>query len=442
MAEVMTKENKQTKETNYTGPFMIMVGLFFIVGFLTVVNQQFQAPLKEAFLSDAGSLKNTLTTLLTFAFFMGFPTMGNISSRWAEAFGYKNTLIRGLIMLLVGLAVFVSSALAGLDMGSMAFGAASVPYAYFIFLIGSYILGCSIATLQVVINPYLAVCQVPGTSSVTRMSIGGSSNSIGTTIAPLFVTYLVFGNVAPTVDKVISPFFVLIAVVAVVAFLVSRLNLPEVASSASEGGEVAKLKNSVWSYRHLVLGVVGIFVYVGAEVCIGANINLYAENLGKIGAISKTTDFLFWKELAVPSLMASLYWGGMLVGRLCGSFLSKISGSVQLTATTIIAIVLIVTAMLTSNPWYLVGVGLVHSVMWGAIFSLAIDKLGVYTSKGSGALMIGVAGGAILPWVQGIFADALGGWSMTWVLVIACEVYLLFYALVGHKHNFTKEITE
>ncbi len=133
------------------------------------------------------------------------------------------------------------------------------------------------------------------------------------------------------------------------------------------------------------------------------------------------------------AMMASMYWGGMLVGRLIGSFISKVPAKTQLTVTSAAAIVLLVASMALRNPWLLIGVGLCHSVMWPAIFSLAVAKLGKYTSLGSAALMIGVLGGGIIPLVQGGLTDILGSWEWTWVLIAACEVFLLYYALVGCK---------
>ncbi|QZE13018.1 hypothetical protein K4L44_10500 [Halosquirtibacter laminarini] len=415
----MTSSSNNQK-ANYMGPFLIMVALFFIVGFLTVVNQQFQAPLKAAFLSNAGALKNTLTTFITFAFFMGYPAMGSISSKWVDKNGYKSTLVRGLVMLVIALGIFEVSAFSNAHLGSMSIGAGeTLPYAFIIFFLGSFFLGCALAVLQVVINPYLVNCDVKGTSSVTRINIGGASNSIGTTLAPFFVSGIVFAGTAnPTVDQLYVPFAVLMATVALVAMTVTKLHLPNISSNGAEEVVVDDSK-SVWSFKQLKYGVIGIFVYVGAEVCIGANINLFAE------ARDYTAE--------IASTMAAMYWGGMLIGRLCGSFLAKVSGQRQLIVASLIATTLIVLSMLMNNPWLLVGVGLVHSIMWGAIFALAIDKLGAYTSKGSGALMIGVAGGAVLPWFQGIAADVLGGWEMTWVIVILCELYILWYAISGHK---------
>lgn len=411
-----------SKATNYVGPFITMVFLFFIVGFLTVVFQQFQEPLKAAFLTDAAAIKNTLAVLVTFTWFLAYPLSGGFGAKWVDKHGYKGTLIRALIIMIVGLGISALSAWMGANT-SMTVSSYNLPIAFFVFLLGSFVVGSAATVLQVVINPYLTACEVKGTSSMQRMSIGGSSNSIGTTIAPLFVAGVIFGgaNMADIqISSVFVPFLVLIGVIAIVALVVSRLTLPTIEGTTNEGNTEA-LTRSVWSFRHLKLGVIGIFCYVGIEVAIGANINAYANWLGGTFAERAAT-------------MASLYWGGLLVGRLISSTLSKISAQTQLTVATVVAIVLVTSSMITSNPWLLVGVGLMHSIMWGAIFSLAIAKLGKYTAKASGALMIGVFGGAALPLLQSICADALGGaWSWTWLIVIAGEAYLLFYALSGHK---------
>ncbi|WP_439185136.1 hypothetical protein [Carboxylicivirga taeanensis] len=410
------------QQKSYLGPFITMVFLFFIVGFLTVVFQQFQTPLREAFLGAESikSIKNTLTIMVTFAWFLAYPLTGNTGSKWVDRFGYKNTLLRALGVMVVGLLITAGSAY----LGSMKDGVvlAGIPLGFFVFLIGSYVVGAAATIMQVVINPYLTACKVKGTSAIQRITIGGSSNSIGTTSAPYFVSGLVFGGASMAevdINKVIIPFMLLAVTIALVIFIVSRLSLPNIEGTTNEGGE--KLEKSIWSFSHLKLGVIGIFFYVGVEVAIGANINVYAEWLG--GSFAEAA-----------AKMATLYWGGMLVGRLIGSTLSKISAKVQLVTTSVGATVLVLISMVTGNPWFLVGIGLLHSIMWGGIFSLAVADLGKYTSKASGALMIGVIGGAILPLLQGVMADMLGGnWAWTWTLVILGELYILYYALIGSK---------
>ena len=171
------------------------------------------------------------------------------------------------------------------------------------------------------------------------------------------------------------------------------------------------------------LGVIAIFFYVGAEVSIGVNINLHALELEGTNGMNLNT----------PALLATLYWGGLMVGRIVSSMFSKISPRVQLTVATSFAAVFTIVAILANNLWGLVAVGLFHSVMWGCIFTLAIQGLKKYTSKASGVFMMGVFGGAVFPVLQGALADVLGSWRWTWGIVVVCELVMLYYAQVGSR---------
>ncbi len=399
-----------------------------LVGLITSINQQFQAPMQAAYLRQAGDLENTLATLINFSFFLAYLVMGNLAAKTIDKVGYRGALIRGLIILIAGFALFELSALQfTLFPNTVHIAGATIPYAYFVFLLGSFVAGTALTYLQAAINPYIVASKVPGTSGVQRQTIAGAGNSSMTTIGPLIVAFLIFGGKEAeqiSVSSLFVPLAVLIGIVAILAIVLKNLNLPDIEGSTAEKDEV--LPKSVWSFSHLALGVLAIFFYVGVEVAVGANINLYAISLTDADGNSLYT-------IAQAAQMAALYWGGMLVGRLFGSFVSKVSANVQLLVTTVGAGILVVLAMMTGNPWLLVGVGLFHSIMWPAIFSLAIEGLGKYTSKGSGALMMGVVGGAILPFTQGVFADVLGSWSLTWIIVIVGEIYLLYYALAGYK---------
>jgi FHS family L-fucose permease-like MFS transporter len=419
----------KTNSQSYLGPFITMVILMSLVGLITSINQQFQAPMQAAYLRQAGDLENTLATLINFSFFLAYLVMGSAAAKAIDKVGYRGALIRGLVILLVGFTLFELSALqfTMFEGTNVVIAGATIPYAYFIFLLGSFVAGTSLTFLQAAINPYLVASKVPGTSGVQRQTIAGAGNSSMTTIGPLIVAFLIFGGKEADDIKVTSlflPIAILIGVVAILAIVLKNINLPDIEGSTAEKDEV--LPKSVWSFSHLTLGVIAIFFYVGVEVAVGANINLYAISLKDVDGNSLYT-------IGQAAKMASLYWGGMLVGRLFGSFVSKISANVQLLFTTIGAGILVVLSMMTGNPWLLVGVGLFHSIMWPAIFALAIEGLGRYTSKGSGALMMGVVGGAILPFTQGVFADVLGSWHWTWALVVVGEIYLLYYALYGYK---------
>ena len=426
---------QQKQAQSYLVPFIIMVVLMSLVGLITNLNGQFQAPMKAAFLLMAGAQTNTLTTLLTFAFFFGYLAMGVPSAKYIERKGYKQTLIFGLFGLIAAFGLYELSAYVFETMDIANFqptidaaraagegykygGAVVIPTAYYIFLVAAFVAGSALTFLQAVLNPYIVACSVKGTTGVTRQSIAGTGNSSMATIAPLLVAHVIFAGKTGLdiqISSLYIPFLVLIVLVGGLIVALTQIHLPTIASAEKKEGEV--LEKSVWSFSHLALGVVAIFMYVGVEVCVGNNINLYAENKG----------------LSNPALLATLYWGLMLVGRLCGSFLSSISASKQLAFTSAVAGILVLVAMVLDNPYFLIGAGLFHSIMWGAIFALAIDKLGKYTAAGSGALMMGIVGGAILPLLQGFLADSFHGWQWTWAIVAIGEAYLLYYALIGHK---------
>ena len=417
-------QQKQTQ--SYLVPFIIMVVLMALVGLITNLNGQFQAPMQAAFLQKSGSLTNALTTLITFAFFLGYLAMGIPSAKCIEQKGYKNTLITGLLGLIAAFGLYELSAYVFESVDLVKFQAATdpnaviIPVAYYIFLLAGFVAGSAMTFLQAVLNPYIVTCDVKGTTGVTRQSIAGTANSTMATIAPMLVASVIFAGKSGldiALSSLYIPFLVLIVLVGGLIAALSKLHLPTIASAEKKEGEV--LEKSVWSFSHLALGVVAIFMYVGVEVCVGNNINLYGKSLGF--------------EPSDAALLATIYWGLMLVGRLCGSFLSSISASKQLLITSTCAGLLVLGSIALNNPYLLVGAGLFHSIMWGAIFSLAIDKLGKYTSAGSGALMMGIVGGAILPFAQGILADSLGSWQFTWILVLIGEAYLLYYAVAGHK---------
>jgi FHS family L-fucose permease-like MFS transporter len=386
-----------------------------------------------------GDLKNTFATLITFSWFLAYPLCGGIGSRWTVRYGYKGTLVRSLFVMIAGLALFFASSWFTVRFPAVALsvGSITVPAGFFIFLLGSFVVGASATILQVVINPYLTACSVKGTQAIQRLAIGGSANSIGTTIAPFFVTGIVFGGLAMEevqVSQLMIPFLALVAIMALVVLLLTRLPLPDIEGTKAEAGE--RLERSVWSFRHLTLGVVAIFFYVGVEVCIGANINLYAMEQeavrGPFSFFGNSSLTLFGINFAIPALMATLYWGGMLIGRLVGSSLRTVRPRTQLVVTTVSATVLTLLAIALDNPWLLAAVGLFHSIMWGAIFTLSVTDLGKYTSVASGVFMIGVVGGAILPLVQGMMADGMG-WRWSWFIVIFGELFMLYYALVGSR---------
>lgn len=429
-----------TKIRNGVLPFAIVTFIYFIVGFLTTVNEQLQSPLKFTFLAQAGTWKNTFTTLISFFFFLGYLLNGTLASKWINAFGYKNTIIRGLLFMISGLLMYLCSSWFGdrYQLMGIHFNQVVIPYGFLIFILGSYLMGTSAAIIQVVVNPYVASYELPGTQPVQRLNITTAINSIGTTSAPFFVTVVMFSGVSIAniqIRQLLLPLSALIACVIVVTLITRRLHLPDIANTRAEIGET--LTKSIWSFRHFALGVVAIFFYVGTEVAIGANINLHAFELMDAGHpmsfFGKTDIFIGGVDLGIHALLSTLYWGGFLVGRAISSFFSKISAKTQLATTTILAAILAIIAMFTQNLWFLVGIGLLHSTMWSCIFSLSIRGLNKYTSKASGIFISAVFGGAVFTLLQGGLADVFGSWRWTWWLTVFCEMIMLSYALFGSR---------
>ena len=341
-----------------------------------------------------------------------------------DKIGYKQTLVRSMVVMVFGLAFYLASALIAEYWGGkgMHIGSDFVPFGYFVFLFGSYLMGTSAAMLQVVINPYVAAYPLPGTQPVQRMNFTCAINSIGTTVAPFFVTGVMFAGVSldsVSADQLTIPFFVMTLVIALTTWSTSKAKLPDIEGTRETD---SKPKRSIWSFRHLKYGVFTIFCYVGTEVGIGNNMNLHAMDLATQGvAVS-------------PALLATLYWGGFLVGRMVSSGLKNVAPRPMLLTVTVAAIALMTISMFTENLWLMAAVGLFHSVMWSCIFTLSVDGLKEYTSKASGIFMMGVFGGAVFPVIQGLIADYVGSWQYTWLVPLACEFVILWYGLIGYRN--------
>lgn len=409
------------------GPFVFLTFIYFLVGFLTTINGQVQGPLKIAFLQDAGDMKNTFTTMISFFFFLGYLLNSSLAGKWIDKKGYQTTMVRALGCMVLALACYGLSAspLSIINYQLSVAQGCTIPFGFVVFLLGSFLMGTSAAILQVVINPYVSAYDLPNTKPAQRLNIVTAVNSFGTTIAPFFVTMVIFAGVSldeVTASQVFMPFMVMVLVSIVVMFSAGRMNLPDLSATRADGGQ--NLERSIWSFRHLTLGVIAIFFYVGTEVSIGANINLHAMELIDKGTID---------NMGIPALLATLYWGGFLVGRFVSTFFTNFNPRKVLIATTIVATLLILAAIFTENLWLLSAVGLVHSVMWSCIFTLSIQGLREYTSKASGVFMMGVFGGAVFPFLQGVCADVLNSWQYTWVLAIICELVMLSYGLYGYK---------
>lgn len=398
----------------------MMLFLYLLSGVFTVINQQFQVPLQSAMLPATGAINNALVTLLNFSWFLAYPLSQGISTRWLNRYGYARTSLWSMVILVVGLAVYEIAVLLHIYLPSgVTIFRTHVSAGFFIFLLGSFIVGVSTTVFQVVMNLYLTVVDIGSTTPLQRQMIGGTTNAAGMAVAPIVVSSLLFAGVPlhmVTTRDFIVPLIVLVLFMSGVMLLTRKLRLPPVDADSAQHGDVVDAGRSLWSFPQFRLGVWVVFFYVGVEVAVGANINMYAVNLGEKFALSATK-------------MATFYWAGLLVGRLCISFFSRIAPRTQLVYSSIGAMTLILLAVLLRNPWILSGVGLFHSVMWPAIFTIAIENLGHFTTRASGVLMIGVVGGGVIPLLQGVMVDLMGGhWQWSWCFVALCELFVLYYA--------------
>lgn len=422
----------QSKTNN--GALAIVTTVFFMWGFVTVLNDILVPHLKGIF-----SLNYTEIMLVQFTFFSAYFIFSIPASKIISKLGYQKSIVLGLGIMGLGALIFLP--------------AASLP-SYGVFLAALYILATGMTVLQVAANPYVAELGPPDTAS-SRANLAQAFNSLGTTIGPylggLFIlssatgTSLAGQGLSPQqlqqqklleASTVKLPYLGIAVLLFLLAFAISRFHLPTITSiDETAGVDEASAHDSIWHYPHLVLGAVGIFVYVGAEVSIGSFlVNYFSQK--NIGGFSERE----------ASAYVSFYWGGAMVGRFVGSaLLQKLNSGLVLGCAAIVACGLVVSSMLTTGHvamWTIILVGLFNSVMFPTIFTLGIDGLGKLTGKGSGLLVMAIVGGAILPLVQGALADSIGI-HHAFFLPVLCYVYILYYGFRGSRHKPTRaQLTE
>ncbi len=414
---------KVTKQQNFTPAIVVMFALFFMIAFVTnlagsmgvVVTNQFGA---SKALSQLGTLAN----------FIAYACMGIPGGIILKRKGYKFTSQLAVIIGLVGVGIqFLSGYVES----------------FAVYVIGAFVAGFSMCLLNICVNPMLNTLGGGGNKGNQLVQFGGSCNSIGGTLAPFLVGWLVGGSIQDATVAKAAPVMMLAMVIFALAFVVITFtNIPEPhletaeEKAARKAGQKTKEKYSPLSFRHFVLGAVAIFFYVGIEVGIPNTANVYFSGVEGIGP-------------KVAGSFVSAYWLCMLIGRLVGGALgSKISSRSMLLVTSGVAILLLLgvilvpeTVMFSGVPvalYLMVICGLCTSVMWGSIFNLAAEGLGKYTAAASGIFMALVCGGGIIPFVQNLLADVIGSIPSYGVLIV-CLAYLVFYALAGSK-NVNKDI--
>lgn len=418
---------------NYTPALTVLTSLFFMWGFLTCLNDIIIPHLKAVF-----ELNYAQAMLVQFSFFTAYFVVSLPSGWIVERLGYKNGIIIGLLTAAVACVLFYPAA-----------GYRS----YTIFLIALFVLASGITLLQVAANPYVAILGKPQTAS-SRLTLTQAFNALGTTIAPIFGSILILAiavkgpaelaamnaSDAETyriaeAASVQTPYLGLAAALVVIAVIIALFKLPKIeaseGTSAEEGGHnYDHLHKSAWKYRHLVLGALAIFVYVGGEVSIGSFLVNYISQ-PSIGGM----------PLAEAGKYVSFYWGGAMVGRFIGSVVMRyVNPGKVLTVHALAVIALVLTAIFTTghvSMWAILSVGLFNSIMFPTIFTLAIAGLGKHTGQGSGILCMAIVGGALIPLFQGFLADRIGI-QMAFFIPVICYAYIAFYGGKGHIPAFTK----
>jgi FHS family L-fucose permease-like MFS transporter len=398
---------------NYMPALVVLTSLFFMWGLITSLNDILVPHLKEIF-----TLNYVQAMLIQFSFFGAYFVMSFPSGFLVEKLGYRKGIIIGL-------------ATAGV--ACLGFYPAASLQSYPLFLGALFVLASGITLLQVAANPYVAVLGRPETSA-SRLNLTQAFNSLGTTIGPFMGSVLILAAVsgdgatgaAREIETVQGPYLALAAVLFLIAIMFAQFKLPVVPntdeSSAADGGKPLR---SVWSYSHLVLGAVAIFVYVGAEVSIGSFlVNFMSQP--EIGGLPEN----------VAGRYLSLYWGGAMVGRFIGSYVLRwVKPGYVLAFNAAVVILLLIVAISSGGlvaMWSVLAIGLFNSIMFPTIFTLAIAKLGRHTGEGSGVLCMAIVGGAIMPVLQGYFADTMGI-LMSFFVPAICYGYIVYYGLKGHE---------
>ena len=415
-----------SEKNPYFGSLTILTSLFFIWGFITCLNDILIPHLKSVF-----ELTYTQAMLIQFCFFAAYFVVSVPSGYLVEKIDYKAGIIAGL-------------SIAGI--GCLLFYPAASQHSYPLFLAALFVLASGITLLQVAANPYVTILGSPETAS-SRLTMTQAFNSLGTTIAPYFGSLFILSAAVKTAEDiklldanqlssyqtaqaaaVQNPYLFIAALLFFIAIIFALIKLPniKVIDQKPEHSVASSIDNqhhSARGYNHLVLGAIAIFLYVGGEVCIGSFlINFMGEP-----AIAGLAENEAGKYV-------SFYWGGAMVGRFIGAaVMQKIDPGKVLVFNALAATCLVLITINSSGSiamWAILSVGLFNSIMFPTIFSLAISGLGSHTGQGSGILCAAIVGGAILPVIQGLFADQIGIQAAFFIPVL-CYLYISYYGWKG-----------
>ncbi|WP_304063486.1 sugar MFS transporter [Pedobacter glucosidilyticus] len=413
----------QPAQKSGLNPIFIIGALFFIFGFVTWLNS-----VLIPYLKIACQLNHFQSYLVAFAFYIAYLVMAPVSTKALNVFGFKNGMAVGLVIMAIGALIFIPAAMTR---------------TYNLFLLGLFVQGSGLAILQTASNPYITILG-PAESAAKRISIMGICNKLAGAAAPAILGSIILKdtksfeeNLANLNDiakaaqldelasRVITPYLAIIAVLAILAFLIYRSSLPEIDTNAEDESVAASNsgKTSVLQFPHLVLGVITLFLYVGVEVIAGDTIISYGLSQG----ISPDTATFFTTYTLIAMVV------GYILGIICIPKYIKQENALKLCAVLGIAFAMV--AIFSSGYTSVLAIallGLANALMWPAIWPLALNGLGRFTKAGSSLLVMGIAGGAVIPLLYGALADAFNSQQAYWIMV-PCYLFIWFYAVKGSK---------
>lgn len=412
-------DNMKKAAPNYTFALIVVFAVLFLIGFITTMNNSMIDFCKKAFnLKDAqGQLVNTA--------FYGAYALSIPFGLMMNKIGYKMTLLLGLGVVGVGFIInyLGISSMLGMD--------TSVVYS--VFLGSMFIVALGIVMLQLVANPYVMVLGSPEKGAF-RMTLANALNSAATTVAPVFITYVIIAGKAPTPEAVPGPYLglgIFTLVLCAVLFFLKLPNINEGEQAEEFSGEKKQYKDSVFQYPHVWLGMLGIFFYMGIELGVPSMLPAYFKSNPALAAYGTPTEYL------------SYYWGGMMVGRFAGAvILNKFKPRRILSVCLVCGALCVAASFVLSgiaSVWAMLAAGLFHSVMWPLVFNLGLQELGPHTKAASGIINLGVVGGATLPLLMGFIVDnpALGvGCAVAMMFVY--YVYVFWFCNFGSKIGLSK----
>ena len=424
--------------------FAIITTLFFLWGFITVLVDSLIPRLKDVF-----ELSYFQAGLVQFAFFLAYFIFSIPAGSILARLGYKKGIILGLLTMAFGCLLFYP---------------ASEYRMFNVFLLGYFILAAGITVLQVAANPYVSLLgSEQGASS--RLNLAQAFNSLGTTIAPIIGALFLLSETVKTSTEinalsfqekvnyltaeaatVQTPFLTIAAIIGVLAVVFMIVKLPTIMEKSPKGGYSKLFKNKL-----ALMGVLGIFLYVGAEVAIGSYLVNYFQSMRltpiileneTMMAIANTITNVFNKDLSVSDSKSLLgifvifYWGGAMIGRFIGAYLTKlITPGKVLGVFSFLAILMIFTSMNTLgllSMWTILSVGLFNSIMFPTIFTLTLDGLGDLKPQASGLLCTAIVGGAIIPPLYGFLTDQFH-FKLALLLIVLCYAYILYFGWIKSK---------